>query len=84
MKIRLPSVGDNSTRRSKRTEGPSAMKRLLYSSAEEGGIYRSSSETLILDGGTTGCGDDGTAVLETSAWLTATTALENTFVGRLK
>ena len=54
MKTRLPLLGDNSMRRSKRTEGPSGEKRLVYSSVEGGGMYRSRSEMVMLDGGTTG------------------------------
>ncbi len=84
MKIRLPPFGESSMRRSTRTEGPSVEKRCRYSSADEGGMNRSRRETLMLAGGTTGWGEDGTEVLSASWWPIATTALEKTFDCRLK
>ena len=41
-------------------------KRWRYSSVDEGGMKRSSRETLMLEGATTGCGEEGTEVLR--AW----------------
>ena len=38
-------------------------KRWRYSSVDGGGMKRSSKETLMLEGATTGCGDDGMEVL---------------------
>ena len=66
MKTSIPPLGESSTSRSTRTDGASMAKRWRYSSVDEGGMKRSSRETLMLEGATTGCGEEGTEVL--SAW----------------
>ena len=62
MKTSIPPLGESSTSRSTRTDGASVAKRWRYSSVDGGGIKRSSKETLMLEGGTTGCGEEGTEV----------------------
>ena len=66
MKTSMPPLGEISTSRSTRTDGASMVKRWRYSSVDEGGMKRSSSETLMLEGATTGWGEEGTEVLR--AW----------------
>ena len=66
MKTSMPPFGESSTSRSTRTEGASMVKRWRYSSVDKGGMKRSSRETFMLEGATTGCGEEGTEVFK--AW----------------
>lgn len=66
MKTRVPPAGDSSTSLSTRSEGPLGLNRFLNSFDEDGGMYRSTTARLTVDGGTTGRGDRGR--VDRSSW----------------